>query len=114
MAVSTLLELPEPSCRHAHVVALPAMPDGSIDGRCDDCGEVGFPIREAGDYDGITDPVQRAQLEAVLHDLERALEHWPRLKPLYGDEQTKATSALTEIGCCVGEALQRVQGLLAE
>lgn len=105
------------ACRHRRIQPLPALPDGSVDGRCADCGEDGFPIREAGNYDD--DPladavVVRAQLEAVLADLERAMEHWPRLKPLYGEEQTEATSALSEIGCCVGDALHRVRQLLAE
>lgn len=98
---------------HARIVPLPEMPDGSVDGRCEDCGEEGFPIREAGVYeDEVLSAVQRAELEAVHADLERAMEHWPRLKPLYGEEQTEATSALTEIGCCLGAALERVQRLL--
>ncbi len=53
-------------------------------------------------------------VRAAADDLERAMEHWPRLKPLYGDEQTEATSALTEIGLCVGEALARLRAAIGE
>lgn len=36
----------EDQCRHRNVIPTVIYPDGSVDGRCVDCGTTGFPIRD--------------------------------------------------------------------
>lgn len=97
-------------CPHARIVPQVPDADGGVRGRCEACGDDTFVIAEPDEAVAYA----RVLVQAAHDDLERAMEHWSRLKPLYAGEQTEATSALTEIGLCVGEALHRLrQALIA-
>ena len=77
------------ACAHANIVKDYHTAEGDVIGKCADCGESGFPIREAAEYDGATDTCAVDPLAARIVKVlgERTT----------GDYRTELEAALDEI-----------------